>query len=50
MVTFLFGVGATDAPTYATIAGLLLMTSLVAAYVPARRALRVDPVIALRGD
>jgi putative ABC transport system permease protein len=50
VVTFLYGVDATDAPTYLTIAGLLLLTSLVAAYVPARRALRVDPVIALRGD
>jgi putative ABC transport system permease protein len=47
---FLFGVTATDAPTYAGIAGLLLIVSMVAAYLPARAALRVAPLVALRGD
>jgi putative ABC transport system permease protein len=50
VTNFLCGVTATDAGTYAAIAGLLFVISLVAAYVPARRALRVDPVIALRAD
>ena len=50
VTNFLYGVTATDAGTYAAIAGLLFVISMVAAYVPARRALRVDPVIALRAD
>jgi predicted permease len=50
VTSVLYGVTATDAGTYAAIAGLLFVISLVAAYVPARRALRVDPVIAMRAD
>jgi putative ABC transport system permease protein len=44
----LFEIGATDPLTYAGIAALLIAVSVVATYVPARRAMRVDPVEALR--
>jgi predicted permease len=46
----LFGVGPTDPVTFAGIAGLAAATALVASYIPARRALRIDPVVALRND
>ena len=44
----LFGVQSTDPLTFAGIALLLLMVALLASYIPARRAARIDPMISLR--
>ena len=48
MSSLLFGVDATDPTTFAAIVLLLAVVSLIACYLPARRATRVDPLIALR--
>jgi predicted permease len=48
--TLLFGVDATDAPTYAVVSGVLVGTALLGTYIPARRAARIDPVRALRSE
>jgi ABC-type antimicrobial peptide transport system permease subunit len=50
MTTLLFGVSALDPLTYAAVAVALGGTALLASYVPAMRAARVDPAVALRAE
>jgi putative ABC transport system permease protein len=50
MSGLLFGVGSTDPATFAAIVVLLTLVSLIACYLPARRATRIDPLIAMRYD
>jgi ABC-type antimicrobial peptide transport system permease subunit len=50
IASFLFETTAHDPATFAAAAGLMGVAALVAAWVPARRAARVDPVIALRAE
>jgi putative ABC transport system permease protein len=50
MTKMLFDIKPTDPATFATVAGLLIGVALFAAYLPARRATRVDPIVALRTE
>ena len=48
--SWLFGIDRADAPTIAGMAAVLVAMALMASYVPARRAARVDPIVAMRED
>jgi putative ABC transport system permease protein len=48
LATLLFDIKPFDFLTYAAVAALLLATALAACYLPGRRAMRIDPAVALR--
>ena len=50
MTKWLFGVSATDPLTFLALSSLLLSIAATACYLPARRAMKIDPIIALRYD
>jgi ABC-type antimicrobial peptide transport system permease subunit len=48
MSKMIFGVSAHDPITFAAVAVVLIIVALAACYIPARRAMRTDPIVALR--
>jgi ABC-type antimicrobial peptide transport system permease subunit len=50
MSTQLFGVTAHDPLTFGAVAGVIMFVAVAACYMPARRAMRVDPAVAFRSE
>ena len=50
MASLLFGVSTTDVMTFTAVPLMLILTAMIASYIPALRATRVDPVVALRDE
>ena len=50
MQSLLYGVAPTDLPSYVLAASIVLLVALLASYIPAQRAMRVDPMVALRHE
>lgn len=50
LAKFLFGVKATDPLAFSVVAAILILVTLLACFVPTRRAMRVDPMFALRQE
>nr|MBA2271039.1 hypothetical protein [Chthoniobacterales bacterium] len=48
MASLLFGVSATDPITFISISAILILVAVLASYIPALRAMKVDPMVALR--
>ena len=50
MASLLYGVEATDFLTFFSVSGAIILVGLLASFLPARRATKVDPMIALRSE